>query len=339
MSPPSHNEQNNTTMRAKRYIYIVIGIALCLQACRRDSHPSNPDVEELAISMAASSVESTTRALINSAAKLQSFRVDAYKQRDTSVEKIFDLQKITKAGAENPAWTYSPTRYWDVKCTYYFGAYSPIDVATSNSTAGVLTISAPNWQAIDGTETDIIVATSQGEAADYLNDYNGTVKLDFAHILAQLEVQIVRNALLTNKYKLTALTYSTVPTGDGKATYTLDYTTPNNSAMGTVATGDMVVYSNTTGVFVEPEVKSETTFKHLVVPFSPTTEGGLNIVVDYIVNSTSRTATVKTGVAALEAGNRYVLKLTFNSGAEIIPELQILDQENVDVDEEDKYNW
>ena len=326
-------------MRAKRYIYIVIGIALCLQACRRDSHPSNPDVEELAISMAASSVESTTRALINSATVLSSFRVDGYKQRGTSVEKIFDLQEITKAGAENPAWTYSPTRYWDVKCTYYFGAFSPKDATVSYSTAGVLTISAPNWQTIDGTEKDIIVATSQGAATGYLNDYNGTVKFDFEHILAQLEVKIVRNALLSNEYKLTALTYSTVPASDGTATYTLDYTTPNNSAMGTVATGDMVVYSNTTGVVVKPEVESETTFKHLVVPFSPTTEGGLNIVVDYTVTSASRTATLKTGVAALEAGKRYVLKLTFNSGAEIIPELQILDWENVDVDEEDKYNW
>ena len=344
MSPPNHNEQNNTTMRAKRYIYIVIGIALCLQACRRDSHPSNPDVEELAISMAASSVESTTRALINSAGDLQSFGVDGYKQRDTSVEKIFDLQKITKAGAENPAWTYSPTRYWDVKCTYYFGAYSPIDVATSNSTAGVLTISAPNWQAIDGTEKDIIVATSQGAATDYLNTHGGTVKLDFAHILAQLEVKIVRSATLLNTYTLTGLSYKQVPEGDGnnddnnKSDYTFNYATRSSSVMNSTATGTKAVYSG--AVVVGPEAKAETTFKHLVVPFSTQAEGGMLVAVTYKVGSGEPTTiAVKTNISTLEAGKRYVLTLTFNSGANIIPDLSVCGWAEEEVEEDDKYNW
>lgn len=326
-------------MRAKRYIYIVIGIALCLQACRRDSHPSNPDVEELAISMAASSVESTTRALINSAAHLQSFRVDGYKQRDTSVEKIFNLQEITKAGAENPAWTYAPTRYWDVKCTYYFGAYSPIDAAVSNSTAGVLTISAPNWQTIDGTEKDIIVATSQDEATDYLNDYNGTVKFDFEHILAQLEVKIVRSSMLVNTYKLTGLNYAQVPVGDGTTAYTLNYTTPTSSAMATPTMGSKVVHSGT-AVVVDPEAKTETTFKHLIVPFGIQTEKELQVVVEYTVNDVSATPiAVNTGLKALEAGKRYVLTLTFDSGARIKPDLKVLDWDTQEVDEDDKYNW
>lgn len=332
-------------MRAKRYIYIVIGIALCLQACRRDSHPSNPDVEELAISMAASSVESTTRALINSAAHLQSFRVDAYKKRDTSVEKIFDLQEITKAGAENPAWTYSPTRYWDVKCTYYFGAYSPIDAAVSKSTAGALTISAPNWQAIDGTEKDIIVATSKGAATDYLNDYNGTVKFDFEHILAQLEVKIVRSATLLNTYTLTGLSYKQVPEGDGKSDdnnksdYTLNYaTTPSSSVMNSTATGTKAVYSG--AVVVDPKAKEETTFKHLVVPFSTQEEGGMLVAVTYKVGSGEPTTiAVKTNISTLEAGKRYVLTLTFNSGANIIPDLSVCGWAKEEVEEDDKYNW
>lgn len=339
MSPPSHNEQNNTTMRAKRYIYIVIGIALCLQACRRDSHPSNPDVEELAISMAASSVESTTRALINSAAKLQSFRVDAYKQRGTSVEKIFDLQEITKAGAENPAWTYSPTRYWDVKCTYYFGAYSPIDAATSKSTAGALTISAPNWQTIDGTEKDIIVATSQGAATDYLNTHGGTVKLDFTHILAQLEVKIVRNSMLANTYRLTGLNYAQVPVGDGTTAYTLNYTTPESSAMATPTMGSKVVYSGT-AVEVKPEANTQTTFTHLLVPFSTQAESELQVEVYYSINYVDATPiAVNTGLKTLEAGKRYVLTLTFDSGADIKPTLDVLDWDTQKVDEDDKYNW
>ena len=332
-------------MRVSRYIYIIGVAALALQGCNKDSHPSTPDMADYAISMSASKVVDGTRALIEDVADLQNigFKVYGYKTDKAGKQQVFAGEEVTY-GATN-GWQYSPIRYWDRMANYKFAAYAPATLPTyvqvthttgANQTLG---ITVPNWQAIDGTETDIIVATSQGEAADYLDLHNGTVKLDFAHILAQLEVQIVCNALLTNEYKLTALTYSTVPTGDGKATYTLDYTTPNNSAMGTVATGDMVVYSNTTGVVVEPEVKNETTFKHLVVPFSPTTEGGLNIVVDYTVNGTPRQATVKAGVVDFEAGNRYVLKLTFNSGAEIIPKLQILDWEDVDVDEEDKYNW
>lgn len=325
-------------MRAKRYIYIVIGIALCLQACRRDSHPSNPDVEELAISMAASSVESTTRALINSAAHLQSFRVDAYKKRDTSVEKIFDLQKITKAGAENPAWTYSPTRYWDVKCTYYFGAYSPENTTISTETKGVLTISAPNWQAIDGTEKDIIVATSQGAATDYLNNYNGTVKLDFEHILAQLEVKIVRSSMLTKTYELTGLSYAQVPEGAGTTAYTLNYTTPENSAMGIAVLGEKDVFNGSEEIY--PEAKTETTFKHLIVPFGIQTEKELQVVVEYTVSDVSATPiAVNTGLKALEAGKRYVLTLTFDSGADIKPSLDVLNWDTLEVDEDDKYNW
>jgi hypothetical protein len=295
-------------------------------------------VEELAISMAASSVESTTRALINSAAHLQSFRVDAYKKRDTSVEKIFDLQEITKAGAENPAWTYSPTRYWDVKCTYYFGAYSPIDAAVSKSTAGALTISAPNWQAIDGTEKDIIVATSQGAATDYLNTHGGTVKLDFTHILAQLEVKIVRNSMLANTYKLTGLSYAQVPVGDGTTAYTLNYTTPENSAMGIAVLGEKDVFNGSEEIY--PEAKTETTFKHLIVPFGIQTEKELQVVVEYTVSDVSATPiAVNTGLKALEAGKRYVLTLTFDSGADIKPSLDVLDWDTQEVDEDDKYNW
>ena len=314
-------------------------MALCLQACRRDSHPSNPDVEELAISMAASSVESTTRALINSAAKLQSFGVDGYKQRDTSVEKIFDLKEITKAGAENPAWTYSPTRYWDVKCTYYFGAYSPENaVVNSTETKGVLTISAPNWQAIDGNETDIVVATSQGAATGYIGMDAGTVKFDFKHILAQLEVQIVRNATLANKYTLTGLNYAQVPAGDGNSDYTFNYTTPSSSVMNATATGNKAVYSG--AVEVDPEAKPGTTFKHLVVPFSTQAEGGIQVAVTYTVNTgAANTITVNTGINTLEAGKRYVLTLIFNSGTNIIPKLDICAWQTEEVDEDDKYNW
>lgn len=325
-------------MRATRYIHYIyiIGIALCLQACH-----SNLETEEMAIGMAATSVESTTRALINSAADLNSFRVDAYKE-GTSNEQVFSKHLVERGGE---GWTYSPVRYWDRKATYYFGAYSPENaVVNSTETKGVLTISAPNWQAIDGNETDIVVATSQGAATGYIGVDAGTVKFDFKHILAQLEVQIVRNATLVNTYTLTGLSYKRVPEGDGnnddnnKSDYTFNYATPSSSVMNSTATGTKAVYSGE--VVVDPEAKKETTFKHLVVPFSTQEKGGMLVAVTYKVGSGEPTTIdVKTNISTLEAGKRYVLTLTFNSGANIIPNLSVCGWAEEKVEEDDKYNW
>ena len=335
-------------MRATRYIHYIyiIGIALCLQACH-----SNLETEEMAIGMAATSVESTTRALINSAADLQNigFKVYGYKiDKAADKQQVFAGEEVTY-GATN-GWQYSPTRYWDRMTNYKFAAYAPATLPTyvqvthttgANQTLG---ITVPNWQAIDGTETDIIVATSQGEAADYLDLHNGTVKLDFAHILAQLEVQIVRSATLLNTYTLTGLSYKQVPEGDGnnddnnKSDYTFNYATPSSSVMNSTATGTKTVYSG--AVVVDPEAKEGTTFKHLVVPFSTQAGGGMLVAVTYKVGSgTANTITVNTGINTLEAGKRYVLTLIFNSGTNIIPKLDICAWQTEEVDEDDKYNW
>lgn len=320
-------------MRATRYIHYIyiIGIALCLQACH-----SNLETEEMAIGMAATSVESTTRALINSAAYLNSFRVDAYKE-GTSNEQVFSKHLVERGGE---GWTYSPVRYWDRKATYYFGAYSPENaVVNSTETKGVLTISAPNWQAINGNETDIVVATSQGAATGYIGVDAGTVKFDFAHILAQLEVQIVRNATLVNTYTLTGLSYKQVPEDAGTTAYTLNYTTPTSSAMATPTMGSKVVHSGT-AIVVDPEAKPQTTFTHLLVPFSTQEKGGMLVAVTYKVGSGEPTTIdVKTNISTLEAGKRYVLTLTFNSGANIIPNLSVCGWAEEKVEEDDKYNW
>lgn len=327
-------------MHATRYIHYIyiVAIAFLLQGCHRDSHPSNPDTDLYAISMSPSEVRGATRALINNVADLQNlgFKVYAYKEDKSGYrEQVFAEQTVTY----NSNWEYNPIRYWDGVADYRFAAYAPADVevVSNTETNQTLTFTLPNWQSIDG--TDIIVATSQGSAAEYLNQHAGTVKLDFVHILAQLEVQILRSAFLTNEYKLTGMNYNAVPADNATTTYTLDYTVPANSAMGVITSADKIVYTNNEGVVVDPEAKDETTFKHLVVPFAATTDGGLQIVVSYTVNGTPRQATVKTGVAALEAGKRYVLKLTFNSGLDIIPKLEIADWEDQGVDEDPKYNW
>ena len=327
-------------MLLRRYIlYIIIGVSLI--ACDRQSHPNAPETVEQAIGMAPTSV-AATRALISDTEGLQreGFVVYGYKETPSSGTQVFTHQAVNY----NNRWGYTPTRYWDRAASYYFGAFSPQTIDTNHQGTGKAThtilIEAPHWQVIDGNEVDIVVATSHDEAENYLDLQGGVVDLAFEHILSQLEVQIVRNALLTNEYRLTKLAYNAVPTDNATATYTLDYTTPSNSAMSTVPTAEKIAYSNAKGVVVSSEVKGETTFKYLVVPFNATTDGGLQIVVSYTVNGgTPKQSTVKTGLATLEAGKRYVLKLTFDSGLDIIPELEIADWEEQEIDEDPKYNW
>lgn len=320
----------------KRYvIHILIGMALCLQACR-----GNIDTEEMAIDMTAASVEGTTRALINSVADLHEFCVDGYKE-GTSNEQVFNKHLVVQ-NANSGKWEYSPTRYWDRKGTYYFGAYAPEDITVNRTKdKGVLAISAPNWQTIDGNEKDIVVATSKGTATYYIDTHYRKVKFDFEHILAQLEVQIVRSSLSSSEFRLTQLTYGSVPEQNESTSYNFDYALPAHSAMGSAVLGSMVAYSDATGVVVPGETDSEVAFKHLVVPFALTDSKVMTITVRYNASfsSKSREVTVGTGLTAMEAGKRYVLKLTFNGGMEISTSLEVADWNTEEVEEDDKYNW
>lgn len=317
--------------------------ALTLQGCNRNSHPSDPNVEQHAIGMVAQSV---TRALIEDADGLSEFAVYGYKQGPVS-QMVFANQLVTRNGS---AWEYTPKKYWDSSAIFYFAAYAPATAQdgcsyTHNDATRTLTITLPQWQLIDGTETDVVVATSQGAATTYLNTYGGQVDLTFNHLYAQLVVRVVRSASFQNTYKLTSLTYQYVPTADGTATYTLDYTTPANSAWSGVVLSDgwMSAYSNADGEVINSNPEATPGAKHLVVPF----EGSSNIQVKvgYTANGTLSEGTADTGIKQLEAGKRYVLTLSLGDGAVIEPELdieqwiEVQDGQDIEVDEDDKHNW
>lgn len=307
-----------------------------LQGCNRESHPSTPDTETYAISMSPSAV---TRALIDNVANLRTtgFKVYGYKEdKAANRTQIFTDQVVSYDGG----WKYTPTRYWDPATNYCFAAYAPAalnGIAVANTTTGSQTLrfSIPQWQVIDGTETDLIVASSQGAATEYLNR-GGVVNLAFDHLYAQLEVQVLRNAFLVSTYKLTSLHYKYVPSNDN-GTYTHDFATPANSAY-TLSEDAQSVEMMSGEAVIAPTPKDETTFKHLVVPFT-SIDGGFKIVVGYTVDGTAKTDTVASGLKTLEAGQRYVLRLNFNSGADIIPSLAIEDWKPEELDEDDKYNW
>ena len=60
----------------------------------------------------------------------------------------------------------------------------------------------------------------------------------------------------------------------------------------------------------------------------------------YSINNVDATPiAVNTGLKTLEAGKRYVLTLTFDSGTRIKPDLKVLNWDTKVVDEDDKYNW
>ena len=329
-------------MHATRYIHYIyiIGIAFLLQGCNRESHPSTPDAEPYAISMSPSAV---TRALIDNVANLRTtgFKVYGYKEdKAANRTQIFTDQVVNY----DEGWKYTPVRYWDPATNYCFAAYAPAtlngEMTVTNEVGAnqTLDFSIPQWQVINGSETDLLVASSQGAATEYLNR-GGVVNLAFDHIYAQLEVQILRNAFLVREYKLTSLHYKYVPSNDN-GTYTHDFATPANSAYTTTILSEdaQSVEMMSREAVIAPTPKAETTFKHLVVPFT-TIDGGFKIVIGYTVEGASRTAEVSSGLKTVEAGQRYVLRLNFNSGADIIPSLTVEKWEPEELDEDDKYNW
>ena len=334
-------------MRVSRYIYIIGVVALALQGCNRDSHPSTPEPEQ-AIGMAATAVVSGTRALFNNTADLASFRVSGHKV-GTSNEKVFEHQLVSRDGSE---WDYSPIRYWDKLGTYAFGAYAPADMEGKNGIAveydygskpNIYTMTIPQWQVIDGSgsEQDIIVAASTNTARKYLDDHAGTVNLEFDHIYAQLQVQVLRNAFLASTYKLQSVAYMDAPKDGTWGTYTYDFATPANSAYAITLLSDDATMGVMNGdVLVESTATLETTFKHLVVPFTTARADGFRIKLSYTINGTSYTATVNSGLKTIEAGHSYALRLSFNSGADIIPSVTMEEwvDENIDEDD-DMHNW
>lgn len=330
-------------MHAKRYIHYIyiIGIAFLLQGCRKGSHPSTPDTESYAISMAPTSV-SASRALINDLTDLQTtgFVVYGHSTASSDKQQVFAGDNVT---FDNDEWGYTDTKYWNAAATYCFGAYAPqMAGVTGTETDDIITslsIPLPQWQLVDGNEKDFIVATSQDAAENYLRD-GGTVNLAFNHVYAQLTVEIVRNAFLRNEYRLRSLAYKDVP-ASGNGSYTLDYTPPENSGVDVAMETDSVVIRPyaVEGVLVENEVTEATRFKYMVVPFDAQRAEGFRITLRYTNSGTEHYAVVNSGLTALKAGSSYTLRLSFDNGADILPTVELLEWTTEDTSDDEMFNW
>lgn len=331
-------------MRPTRYIHYIyiLSIAFLLHGCNEKTS----DTDSYVINMNPSQVNGGTRALIDDVDDLTDlgFVVYAYYTLGGNIQQVFTDELVYYSSG---AWTYDNTKYWEFNADYKFGAYAPNEVSAHYTQVGgiinSINLSAPYWQTIDGSEKDLIVATSQGSAYEYFHT-NGYVPLTFDHAYAQFVVRVVRSASLQNTYKLTSIAYSNVPTADGTATYTLDYTTPTNSKWDGVAISSdewMNAYSNAGGEEITSNPEATPGVKHLVVPFTGT--DNIEVKVNYTVNGAAQTGTADTGISQLEAGKRYVLTLSLGGGAAITPSLDIeewiQDEQDTEVDEDDKHNW
>lgn len=335
-------------MHATRYIHYIyiIGIAFLLQGCRKESHPSTPDTKSYAIGMSPSAV---TRALIDNVADLRNsgFVVYGYKEdKNDYRQQVFAGQQVTYTDAKG--WEYSPTRYWDRVTDYAFAAYAPLELPSSmsvaNSTAAnqTLTITLPQWQKLDGSETDLIVATSKGAATSYLNN-GGVVDMAFNHVYAQLTVMVLRNAFLVKEYRLKTLAYKDMP-ADVQTTYAINYTAGtsvmNTQMLGAYESVFMRPADAGQGDLIESTATDATRFSYLVVPSTNDQPNGFRITLDYTIGGEPFSAEVNSGLTELKAGNSYVLRLNFDNGADIIPSVTMEEWVDENIDEDDEmHNW
>ena len=311
--------------------------ALLFQSCHDESHPYIED--EVAISMTASSAEmDASRAIVDSDGALQKtdLGVYGYKLFNGTKTLVFNNERVYY----DSDWKYDNTRYWDKAATEYrFVAYSPHSTNSVSYSNHTLTISdIPYWQVIDDDVVDYLVANSSGSAENYLSSDSKSVNFNFCHILSQLVINIKKDEKLSQTYLLKQVEYLNVPQGgDAKATYTLPQEGTATMSEITLLNADATLTQFTDANGQAVEATSNIPLPHLVVPFA-LTDKQVQVKVTYTVAGTERNKIVDTGITQLEAGKRYELTLTFK-GAEIVPELEVENWNDVPVDEDPKYNW
>lgn len=343
-------------MKMNKLHIICISLCLLLTACYKDpevwapERPGQPEVEEIPISLSASSSDMLSRAIIADDAGLQATNlgVFAYKEVAGIKTRVFNNVELDFVGG---AWTYSPLKYWDRTATYYFVSYSPwnANVEYSESNHQLMIKNIPNWQAIDSDAKDYVVANDFGVAEGGYITPNGAMPVDlgFKHILCQLEVRVLKNPFLMNTYTLSGISYTNVPTKEGTATYQYNAPTGNNEAGAPMeGNGNMRVATSmqeqsmatpNAEIPGDPAQAAATTIKHLVAPFS---DPEFKITLNYSINDVpAAPVAVDAGLDQLESNNRYVITLTFNSGADISADVKVMDWVDKEVETDDKYNW
>ena len=332
-----------------------------------------------------SALQSNTRALVHSIDELGShsaetgFGVFGYKtigSGDDAVDTyVFNNQNVTAEGSNGDyTWSYTPLKYWDMDAFYHFVAYWPhttaSGVVTNDETNHKLTLNVSNWQSVNGSEKDWMIANDYGSAATYYfgrEQNNGIVYFDFEHLLAQIEIKAWYYGNENKAPTITSLDFGSslnqVPSSVGTVDVSKVYSTPvndepNSVVWSTFTTGNLdnsvQLAANSTvtafstdeeGVnFVPPTDGVQdinTVCQWLVVPFAtancPMTVkyriGDSNTDLQAVINNTT--------FGTLESGKIYTLTLKFNTKTNTLDPISVLvrNWNDITVTDDERYNW
>lgn len=349
-------KRNSVHIFAKHGKCLLCCVLLCFlaQSCYEDPVVKVPSVDEpealYPISLSASSSDMLSRAIVSNDDELQATHlgVFAYKEVADKKTRVFNNVELDFVDG---AWTYSPLKYWDRTASYYFVSYSPWNenVEYSEEFHQLIIKDIPNWQAIDSKAKDYVIANDFGVAEGGYITPNGArpVSLGFKHILCQLEVRVLKNPFLMNTYTLSGISYTNVPELESSATYIYNAPTENDAAGApmegagsmrgpTIQKSPQSMATPNAEIPGDPAQAAATTIKHLVAPFGD----DFKITLNYKIGTKDATpVTVDAGLDQLESNNRYVITLTFNSGADVSAEVKVMDWVDDEVETDDKYNW
>ncbi len=354
-------------MKINNYIHrniwacLILGIALSLVSCSSDSTDEPLNGPSPAIGFFSNQIEEIgTRALVtDDNLKSQKIGVYGYKKKadDTDHMLVFDNTELSHTGT---SWNYTPLRYWDLSRSYSFLAYIPYgtniveygyETATGKYTDILTFKEIPQWQKIDGSETDYLVASSKGSAVDYITNKNGTVNLEFKHIYAQLLVCVAKNTLgaSTTTHTITGLRFgkssdSEIPNIQN-CTYLHDTTNDAaNSKVTSERTYGVITFleKDDTSDDIDAPSEPKTMAHYLVAPFA--TENNASLYIDYKISDGSNTTThdnvkVDIGKIDFKSNNKYTYVLRFEAGKPILVSIaEVKEWESEEVTDE-VYNW
>lgn len=335
-------------------------LAMAFYACGSDDTETGAQETEQAIGFFSNRIEEIgTRALISDDnLKNQAIGVYGYKKKTDNTDHflVFNNTKLTYTSY----WYYAPQKYWDRTRSYSFMAYIPWEESNEESNVvygddgtskftDVLTFNdIPQWQKIDGTETDYLVASSANTADNYINNH-GTVYLEFKHIYAQLLISVKKDVIgsSTTTNTITGLRLGEasgeIP-GVQNCTYLHDANNADNSKVTSARTNAEVTFLDKGDSSDDIEAVSDIKplANYLVAPFA--TSNSASLYIDYTISDGVNTSAhnnveVELGKIDFKSNNKYTYVLRFEAGKPIsVKAVEVKEWESVEVTDE-VYNW
>ncbi|MBR7170700.1 MAG: fimbrillin family protein, partial [Prevotella sp.] len=226
------------------------------------------------------------------------------------------------------------------------------DDGTSKYTDVLTFNNIPQWQKIDGSETDYLVASSANTADNYINNH-GTVYLEFRHIYAQLLISVKKDIMgaSTTKHTITGLRFgkasgeaSEVIPAVQNCTYLHDANNADNRKVTSVRTNAEVTFLDKGDNLddIEAVSKIKPLANYLVAPFA--TSNSASLYIDYTISDGVNTSVhnnveVELGKIDFKSNNKYTYVLRFEAGKPIsVKAVEVKKWESVEVTDE-VYNW